>query len=109
MLKTIKILHTLIWAIMVSAVFYIFYAGVTNTFNKTLWIALLLMGLEIIALLLNKWICPFTTLAKKYTDDYEKNNFDIYLPAWLAGNNKSFFSILFTFGFILVVFNFIKN
>lgn len=109
MLKTIKTLHTLVWMIMVSAVFYIFYAGVTNTFNETLRIALLLMGLEITALLLNRWICPFTTIAKKYTDNHEKANFDIYLPAWLAGNNKSFFSVLFSVGLILVVFNFIKN
>jgi hypothetical protein len=44
----------------------------------------------------NRGGCPLTDLAKRYTDE-RRDNFDIYLPAWLARNNKVIFGSLFLF------------
>jgi polyferredoxin len=49
---------------------------------------------ETVVLVLNGWRCPFTGVAARYTDD-RRDNFDIFLPAWLARHNKLIFGWLF--------------
>ena len=43
----------------------------------------LVVFLEGVALVLNGGQCPVTSLAARYTED-RADNFDIYLPSWLA-------------------------
>lgn len=107
MIKEIKILHTIIWFIMASATLYIFYAGITNTFNYIVLVSIILMSLEIVVLVYNKWTCPLTPIARKYTTD-TKDNFDIYLPNWLARYNKIIFGSIFIIGMVLVIFNYFR-
>ncbi len=102
MLQLIKFLHTIIWAFLASMIFYILYAGISGNITKWVWIAIGIVVLEIFALLLNGWVCPLTPIAAKYTHE-RQDNFDIYLPLWLARNNKIIFSILFIAGVLLVV------
>lgn len=45
------------------------------------------MIMEGITLLIFKFFCPLTILAQKYSNS-TKDNFDIYLPNWLARHNK---------------------
>ena len=52
---------------------------------------------EVIVLLLNRWRCPLSAVAKRYTADRHAN-FDIYLPGWLARHNKSIFGALYLVG-----------
>ena len=106
MIKFIKIIHTIIWAIMVAAILYILYCGLTNQFNLLLWISIGLIFLEGLALLLNKWRCPLTSIAAQYTPD-RTDNFDIYLPIFLAKYTKTVFSALFVIGLFIVIFNMI--
>jgi len=42
----------------------------------------------------NRARCPLTDWAARYTED-RTANFDIYLPEWLAQNNKAIFGTLF--------------
>ena len=104
MIKTIKTIHTIIWIIMVLAIFYIIYCGLTNTFNLLLGISIGLILLEGLVLILNKGICPFTPLAMKYTSD-RSDNFDMYIPKFIAKYNKAIFGILFIIGLILIANN----
>ena len=46
--------------------------------------------------------CPMTLLAARYTED-RADNFDIYLPRWLALRNKAIFGALFIGGEFVVV------
>jgi len=46
--------------------------------------------------------CPLTGIAERYTDD-RHDNFDIYLPRWLAKYNKRIFGSLFVAGVLLTV------
>jgi hypothetical protein len=46
--------------------------------------------------------CPLTVMARKYSDS-EKDNFDIFLPIWLAKYNKLIFTTLYVIGLIIVL------
>lgn len=57
------------------------------------------MLVEVAVLALNAWRCPLTGVAARYTDD-RRDNFDIYLPLWLARYNKHIFGSLFVGGIL---------
>ncbi len=101
-LTKIKLTHTVIWLIMASAVFYTLYSGLYNRITICTWIAIGLIVCESAVLLTYKWKCPLTGMARKYTDS-TKDNFDIYLPNWLAKNNKLIFTIIFLAGLFMVM------
>lgn len=46
--------------------------------------------------------CPLTDLAGRYTEE-RVDNFDIYLPLWLARRNKMIFGTLFAVGELVVL------
>ncbi|MCL2408905.1 MAG: hypothetical protein FWC96_04730 [Oscillospiraceae bacterium] len=98
----IKLLHTAIWCVMAAAVFYILHAGIFDRINLLVWFCVGLIFVETIVLLIFKWKCPLTLLGRKYTDNTGVG-FDIFLPVWLAKNNKLIFSCLFTVGLVLVL------
>jgi hypothetical protein len=54
---------------------------------------------EVVVLLINRWRCPLTGVAARYTDQ-RQDNFDIYLPLWLARHNKTVFGWLFVAGLV---------
>lgn len=104
----IKLIHTIIWVVMAAASFYILYAGIMRTFDIFLWISIGLLVVETAVLIVNKWTCPLTPLAKKYTEERD-DNFDIYLPNWLAKYNKVIFGTIFAVGIVLVLINLIRT
>jgi hypothetical protein len=55
------------------------------------------VAIEVLVLLFNRFKCPLTAVAARYTPDRE-DNFDIYLPLWLARNNKLIFGALYVAG-----------
>ncbi len=101
-LLAIKIIHTLIWIFFAGVIFYILYAGISNKINTYTWIAIGLVIGEGIVLILFNMFCPLTILARKYSNS-NKDNFDIFLPNWLARNNKIIFTIIFLTGLIIVL------
>jgi len=68
------------------------YALIINKIDKFVWIGIGLFSLEIIVLLIFKMSCPLTLIARKYSNS-TKDNFDIYLPNWLAKWNKLIYTI----------------
>ena len=98
----IKLIHTIIWFIFVAAIMYVLYAGMFNKVNKLVWYCIGAVLLECAVLLINKWKCPLTPVAGKYTKN-RSHNFDIFLPVWLAKYNKIIFSTLFIVGLSLVL------
>jgi hypothetical protein len=57
---------------------------------------------EVLILLANGFRCPLTAVAARYTDD-RRDNFDIYLPLWLARYNKQIFGPLFVAGILFTI------
>ncbi|NND31314.1 MAG: hypothetical protein HKN76_01900 [Saprospiraceae bacterium] len=101
-LLAIKLIHTLIWSIFVLLIFHILYSGLTGKINTSTWLAIALIFGEGIILLIFKMFCPLTIIARKYSDS-EKDNFDIFLPNWLAKYNKLIFTSIFIVALILVL------
>lgn len=52
------------------------------------------VSVEVIVLIANRLRCPLTDVATRFTDD-RRDNFDSYLPLWLARHNKITFGSLF--------------
>ncbi len=95
-LKAVKAAHTAIWAFFVAC---IFGAPVAAWFGNFALSAVLVgfVALEALVLVVNKWSCPLTGVAARYTEQREEN-FDIYLPLWLAKYNKNIFTPLYLLG-----------
>ena len=101
-LMLIKMAHTAIWCVLVSAILYVLYAGLFDRVSILAWICIGLIFVEAIVLLICKGKCPFTLWAHAYTDA-PSVGFDILLPTWLAKNNKLIFSTIFIVGLILTI------
>ena len=86
-LIVVKFIHTLIWVFFNIVIFYMLYAVIQNKLDVWLWIGYGLIFLEGLTLLVFKFFCPLTLIARRYSDSQE-DNFDIYLPNWLAKNTK---------------------
>jgi hypothetical protein len=100
-LRRIKLLHTAIWAIMAASILALPWAGWSGQFRWAFGLTLLILG-ECLVLGLNHGRCPLTDMAARYTDD-RADNFDIYLPLWLARYNKHILGFLFVVGEIVVL------
>jgi hypothetical protein len=104
----IKIIHTLIWIFFNVVLFYMAYAVIVNKIDKFVWIGIVLILLEGLVLLLFKKMCPLTIIARKYSGS-AKDNFDIYLPNWLAKYNKLIYTIFFVLILLGIVWRLLSN
>jgi polyferredoxin len=95
-LRTVKLLHTIVWAFFAASILAIApLAGRGEHGAAGLLIAVVFV--EVLVLSVNGWRCPLTAVAARFTDD-RRDNFDIYLPEWLARHNKLLFGALYLFG-----------
>jgi hypothetical protein len=92
-LRAVKAIHTLVWAFFAGCILAIPVAAWRGQFRTVVVLAMVVL-LEIGVLFANGWRCPLTNVAARYTDD-RADNFDIYLPLWLARHNKLIFGWLF--------------
>lgn len=97
----IKALHTAVWAFFVAAILLVLSSGITGRITKYTWIAAGLVVAEGLVLVAFKSKCPLTLIARKYSRS-TKDNFDIFLPEWLARHNKLLFTTLYVFGLLLL-------
>ncbi len=106
-LRQVKLLHTAIWAVMAAAILLLPLSAWFGYSRIALGLTLLILG-ECTALAFNRGRCPLTDVAARYTDD-RSDNFDIYLPLWLARNNKRIFGALFVAGELLWMWRWIER
>lgn len=107
-LTSTKVIHTAIWAFFVAAISYVVYCGLTNDISQRTWIAAGLVVLEGLVLLVFGGRCPLTLIARNYSDS-DRDNFDIFLPNWLARYNKLIFTSLYVFGLLLVGYRLLQR
>jgi hypothetical protein len=107
-LTSIKLLHTLIWLFFNVVIFYLLYAVLINKIDRWVWMGIGFVLLEGIVLLIFKNRCPLTVMARKYSDS-SKDNFDIYLPNWLAKYNKLIYTGLFLIAVLLLMYRLAIN
>jgi polyferredoxin len=99
-IQTIKAVHTVIWAFLAACILAIPVMGWADMYQHVAWLTGIVV-LEIIVLVVSGWRCPLTIVAERHTDD-RRDNFDIYLPEWLARHNKVIFGSLFLGGEVYV-------
>ena len=107
-LFTIKLIHTIIWVFFVAVIFYVLYCGITNNVTIYTWMGIALVIGEGLTLLIFKMFCPLTLIARKYSNS-KKDNFDIFLPNWLAKHNKLIFTLIYVVGVIIVIYRSLMN
>ena len=100
-LFSVKLIHTAIWLFMVTVIAYVLYCGLADAINWYTWIAIGLVVAEGLVLLMFRGRCPLTVLARNYSDS-DRDNFDIFLPNWLARYNQLLFTIIYVIGLIMV-------
>jgi hypothetical protein len=100
-LRFIKMIHTLVWAVFAGSIVaipvYASAGGVTVA-----WGLIGFVFFEVVVLVVNRMRCPLTDVAGRYTSD-RQDNFDIYLPLWLARYNKQVFGGLYVAGILYTV------
>lgn len=95
-LRAVKVTHTLAWAFFAGCILAIpFFAWRSQL--RTAVILIIVVMIEVAVLFANRMRCPLTDVAARYTSD-RRDNFDIYLPLWLARYNKHIFGTLFAMG-----------
>ena len=104
-LRMIKAFHTLVWAFFAGAILAIPFATWRGEYTWVVGLIAVVL-VEVAILALNGMRCPMTAVAARYTRD-RRANFDIYLPLWLAANNKQVFGTLFGAGLLFAVFRWI--
>lgn len=92
-LTIVKLTHTLVWVFYNGILGYLLYAAITNKVDKWTWICWGFIVIEVLILAVFKNICPITLIARKFSNS-RSDNFDIFLPLWLARNNKIIYSII---------------
>lgn len=93
MLFLLKLAHTVVWAVFAGCILGIFPAVYAGEMKVALILIAVVMG-EVVVLALNRMRCPLTDVAARYTTD-RADNFDIFLPLWLARYNKHLFGGLY--------------
>ena len=100
-LRLVRIAHTVIWAFFAGCIVAIPFVGWTRRFDWAVFLAAVVF-VEVFIITTNRWRCPLTDVAARYTTD-RRDNFDIYLPAWLARHNKTIFGALYVAGLLVTL------
>jgi len=92
----IRIAHTVVWIFFVMCILALPIAAYLRRFRAAALLTAVILA-DCLLLALNRFRCPLTDVAARYTTD-RAANFDIFLPLWLAAHNKSVFGTLFFAG-----------
>ncbi len=107
MLVAIKLLHTVVWVLFVACILGIFVGARQGRFDLVVILAAVVLG-EVLVLVINRMRCPLTGVAARYTSA-RADNFDIYLPLWLARHNKTIFGTLYAAGIVYALVEWLRS
>ncbi len=97
----IRMMHTIAWVVFASSIVAIPIVILAGHILTALWLSALVWA-EVFILAANRLRCPLTGIARRYTSD-QSDNFDIFLPEWLAKYNKLIFGSLFAIDELLLL------
>jgi hypothetical protein len=95
-LRRVKLAHTIIWAVLAACIVAV-PALAWLGHDRQAAALILVVLVEVLVLIANGGHCPLTAVAARYTTD-RRDNFDIYLPQWLARYNKLIFGSIYLLG-----------
>lgn len=100
-LVIVKAVHTVAWAFLAGSVLAVPICALTGRLRLAVLLTVVVIC-EIGVLSVNQMRCPLTDVAARFTTD-RQDNFDIYLPLWLARYNKQIFGPLFLAGELVLL------
>ena len=100
-LTAIRLLHTIVWTLIVAWIVAIPAAAWAHHFRLAAILSAL-VWIECGVLAVNHGRCPLTNLAQRFRTE-KRANFDIYLPEWVARRNKEIFGTLFVVNELIAV------
>jgi hypothetical protein len=100
-LRVVKVVHTLAWALFAGCIVALPVVAWQGDFAAAA-VLIAVVSFEVLVLIANRWRCPLTDVAARFTDD-RHDNFDIYLPLWIARYNKEIFGTLFVAGILVTL------
>jgi len=100
-LRLIRLAHTAIWAFFGGCILAIPALALAGHLRSAT-VCAAFVAMEVLVLAFNAWRCPLTTAASRYTRD-RRDNFDIYLPEWLARHNKLIFGALYAASLLILL------
>ena len=100
-LVAIKLVHTAAWALLAGCILALPITALLHRFDWAIILTIIIIA-ECGVLALNNGHCPLTDLAARLTDE-RADNFDIYLPNWMARHNKAIFGTLFFINELIVL------
>ena len=92
----VKLAHTIVWGIFAACIIAIPVLAWLDH-DRQAGVLIMVVVVELLVLMANHGNCPLTAVAARYTTD-RRDNFDIYLPEWLARYNKLIFGSIYLFG-----------
>jgi hypothetical protein len=95
-LRSIKLVHTIVWVFFVACIAGIPVMAAIGNHTASL-VFVMAVTVEVMILAFNGGRCPLTDVAGRYTSE-RRDNFDIYLPLWVARHNKQIFGTFFVAG-----------
>jgi hypothetical protein len=101
-----KAAHTIVWAFFVACIVAIPSAAWHGEHHVAGWMTAVVAG-EVLVLAANGWRCPMTSVAGRFTAE-RRENFDIYLPVWLAKYNKLIFGALYIAGVLFASVHWVR-
>ena len=102
----IKLLHTAVWAVLAGCIVALPITALLHLFDWAIILTAIIVA-ECGVLDVNKWQCPLTGVAARFTDE-RTDNFDIYLPKWMARQNKAIFGTLFVVNALFALWCWLK-
>jgi len=102
----IKAIHTALFIFFSACLAYVYYSGITRTYDWILFLAIGSILIEGLVLILNKWQCPLTNLAREYGDEHGRVT-DMFFPAWFVPHVFRSCSVLLIIGVAVLVVNYL--
>ena len=102
LLTLIRTIHTAIYLVMALSTFVLVYAGATGSQGTWLWLALVLLAVEVVVFVGNGMRCPLTALAVRYGAE-TGYVFDTFLPERATRYTFNFFGTVMVVGLGLLI------
>ena len=100
-LRVVRVVHTVVWAEFAGCIFAIPVVVWRGHLAQAL-VLIAVVFVEVFVLAANRFRCPLTDVAARFTDD-RADNVDISLPLWLARYNQVIFGSLFAAGMLFTL------
>ena len=107
MLFWVKAVHSAIFLVMVAAIAYLLYAGITDHDGWPSIVAFALPALEGVVFFGNRMRCPLTDLAESLGDEHGAVT-DIFMPKAIAERTFEIFTPLYLAGGALMIYRWVS-